>query len=493
VRLSEEFGEYIVRLPLTSTPHVVQEDALRLDWRTLVSPKKLSFILGNPPFVGKQFRNSGQNEGMDIVFSGRISSYGILDFVTAWYVKAAEYIKGTKIRCAFVSTNSITQGEQAGTIWPWLYSAGISIDFAHRTFRWTNDAPGAAAVFVVIVGFSQKGSRRGDAIIYDYHNVNADPLAISVGNINPYLSSGSDLVVSTRTTPLDPSTLPISFGNMPNDGGNLLFTKEEKETFLEHEPDAKPYFRRFLGSEEFINSVERFCLWLVDADPTQLQKLPLIRDRIKAVREYRLQSKREATKNLANTPSLFGEIRQSPCAFLIIPRVSSERRQYIPMGFTSTDCAIVGDSCLFIPNADLWYLGILESTMHMAWMRQVCGRLKGDYRYSNNLVYNNFPWPSSPSKDRKGNVETAAQEIIDARAKYPGATLADLYDPDSMPPCLVRAHRTLDVAVDKCYRKETFKSELERVEYLFTLYEKQTAGLMAGAMSPRRTRRRGMA
>lgn len=490
VRLSEEFGEYIVRLPLTSTPHIVQDDALRLDWKTLVSPEKLSFILGNPPFVGKQFRNNAQNADMDIVFSGRISNYGILDFVTAWYVKAAEYIKGTKIRCAFVSTNSITQGEQAGIIWPWLYRTGISIDFAHRTFRWTNEARGVAAVFVVIVGFSQKGSRKGNAVIYDYHDVNADPLAISVGNINPYLSSGADLVVSTRTTPIDSSTLPISFGNMPNDGGNLLFTPEEKDEFLKHEPAAAPYFRHFVGSDEFINGIDRYCLWLFDADPSKIQLLPLVRERVKAVREYRLKSKREATRKLAGTPMLFGEIRQKPGKSILIPSTSSERRQFIPMGFIDYSNTIISNACLFIPNADMWYFGILESTMHMAWMRQVCGRLEGRYRYSNNIVYNNFPWPSAPSKGHKEAVKTAAQEILDARAQYPNATLAVLYDPDLMPPSLVKAHRHLDAVVDKCYRKEPFKSELERVEYLFSLYEKQTTGLIVGTKSSHRTQQR---
>ena len=505
VRLSEEFGEYIVRLPLTSTPRIVQGNALRLDWKEVVAPEKLSYILGNPPFIGKQYRTEEQNEGMEIVFSHRLDSYGVLDFVTAWYALASEFIQGTKIRCAFVSTNSITQGEQAGTLWPYLFSRGVSIDFAHRTFRWTNEASGAAAVFCVIVGFSLKGIGPRPTVIHDYSDPDAEPMPIKAANITPYLTAGADLVVSTRTKQLSPDAPSISFGNMPNDGGHLLFAAGEKEEFIAREPGAAKYIKRFVGSEEFINKIDRHCLWLPDADPSDLKRLPLVLERIEAVRRTRSESKREATKKLAAVPSLFGEIRQKPGKSLVIPSVSSERRPYIPMGFVDYAETIVSNLCLFIPDATLFHFGILESTMHMAWMRQVCGRLKSDYRYSNNLVYNNFPWPEMPGSGGEApgegvaeaaaagargrlppspqflKVESYAQAVLDARAKFPDSSLADLYDPLTMPAALAKAHRDLDAAVDKCYRKEPFRSELERVEFLFGLYERYTAALTAGA------------
>jgi hypothetical protein len=480
VELAAALGAYRPSIPLTTSPKIVQANALLSDWRDLVPPEELSYILGNPPFVGKQFRTEEQNAGMDAVCEGRIEGYGILDFVATWYIKAAEYIQGTKIRCAFVSTNSITQGEQAGSLWPYLYSRGVSIDFAHRTFRWTNEASGAAAVFVTIIGFSLRGIGPRPAIIHDYHDPDAEPLAIKAKNINPYLAAGRDIVVSTRTTPISPGVPPIVFGNMPNDGGNLLFSAAEHEQFLGKEPGAEKYFKRFVGSEEFINGIDRYCLWLLDADPKELKRLPAVLERIEAVRKTRNESKREATRKLAATPSLFGEIRQKPGKAIIIPSVSSERRIYVPMGFVDYADTIISNLCLFIPGANLFHFGIVESAMHMGWMRQVCGRLKSDYRYSNNLVYNNFPWPESPVDERKVAVEAAAQIVLDARAQFQESSLADLYDPLSMPAALVKAHKTLDVAVDKCYRKVAFKSELERVEYLFELYEHYCSGLTAG-------------
>jgi hypothetical protein len=513
VRLSEEFGEYIVRLPLSSTPHIIQGNALRLDWREIVPPEKLSYILGNPPFIGKQFRTVEQNEGMELVFYNRVDGYGVLDFVTAWYALAAEFIQRTTVRCAFVSTNSITQGEQAGTFWPYLFSRGISIDFAHRTFRWTNEASGAAAVFCVIVGFSLKGIGPRPAVIHDYADPDAEPVPMKAANITPYLSAGADIVVTTRTKPLRQEAPQIVFGNMPNDGGFLLFTADEKNDFLEREPEAAKYVKRFVGSEEFINKINRYCLWLLDAAPSELKRLPLVLERIEAVRRTRSGSKREATKKLAMTPSLFGEIRQKPGRSLVIPSVSSERRPYIPMGFVDYAETIISNLCLFVPAATLYHFGVLESAMHMAWMRQVCGRLKSDYRYSNNLVYNNFPWPEMPgsgggapgegaaedaAQDAAGargrlppsahfqKVEACAQAVLDARAEFPDSSLADLYDPLTMPAALAKAHRDLDTAVDKCYRKEPFQSELERVEFLFGLYEKYTAALTAGQSAVRK-------
>ncbi len=480
VELSATLGGYRPSIPLTTSPTIVRGDALRLDWREIVSPEELTYLLGNPPFRGKQFRTDEQNEGMALVCEGRIESYGILDFVATWYVKAAEYIQGSRIRCALVSTNSITQGEQAGTLWPFLFSRGVSIDFAHRTFRWTNEASGAAAVFVVIIGFSLKGTGRRPAIIHDYSDPDAEPVALEANNINPYLVSGRDIVVTSRTTPICDRVPSISFGNMPNDGGYLLFSEDERREFLVLEPGAEKYFRLFVGSEEFINKIKRYCLWLLDADPSELKRLPAVLERIEAVRKVRSGSKREATRKLAATPALFGEIRQSSEPYIAIPKTSSERRQYIPIGFLKED-VITSTELFMCPGGGLFHFGILESAMHMGWMRQVCGRLKSDYRYSNNLVYNNFPWPTSPAAEKVSIVESAGKAVLEARSKFPDSSLADLYDPLSMPAILVKAHKALDVAVDKCYRSTSFKSELERVEYLFGLYEEYTSALTAGA------------
>ena len=480
VRLSEEFGEYIVRLPLDATPHIVQANALRMDWRGLVKPEELSYILGNPPFIGKQYRTDDQNEGMELVFSNRIDGYGVLDFVTAWYALAVEFIQGTAIRCAFVSTNSITQGEQAGTLWPYLFSRGASIDFAHRTFRWMNEASGAAAVFVVIIGFSQKGAAKRPANLHDYSDPDAEPVTIAAANISPYLAVGADIVVTSRTEPIDPATPPIVFGNMPNDGGNLLFFRSGARGISGAGAGGRKIHAALPRQRRVYKQDRPYCLWLPDADPSELKRLPKVMERKEAVRQNRQASKRSATNKLAATPSLFGEIRQKPGRAIIIPSVSSERRPFVPMGFVDYSDTIISNLCLFVPGAEIFHFGILESSMHMAWMRQVCGRLEGRYRYSNNIVYNNFPWPAEVTAERTAVVEKAAQTVLDARAKFPDSSLADLYDPLSMPPALVKTHRELDTAVDKCYRKEAFRSELERVEFLFALYGKYSEGLTAG-------------
>lgn len=455
--------------------------ALRLDWASLVPRPQTGaettlYILGNPPFVGKANQSVEQKADMELV-CGKLDNAGVLDFVSAWYVKAAEFIQGAPIKAAFVSTNSITQGEQVSALWSHLLAQGSKIHFAHRTFKWSNEARGNAQVYCVIIGFAafETDGKR----LYDYESVTAEPMELRVNNINPYLIDADDLVIPSRKRMLC-AVPPISFGSMPNDGGHLLLNSEEKRELLSREPKASKFVRRLLGSEEFINGKERWCLWLKDAAPAELRQIPEVMKRVERVKKYRLESSREATRKLAAVPYLFGEIRQPESDYIIIPKVSSERRKYIPIGFLPKE-VITTDLGLTIADATLYHFGVLTSAMHMAWMRQVCGRLKSDYRYSNNLVYNNYPWPAAPTAAQQAKVERAAQAVLDARAAFPDATLADLYDPNAMPKRLLNAHRALDAAVDACYRSSAFKTDLDRLKFLFALYREYTAPLTAAA------------
>jgi hypothetical protein len=399
-------------------------------------------------------------------------------------MKAAEYIRGTKIKAAFVSTNSITQGEQAGVLWSWLFGKGVKIHFAHRTFKWSNEARGVAHVYCVIIGFATFDSpvKR----LYDYETPTSEPMEILAQNINPYLIDADDIVITSRNRPLQ-NVPEMVYGNKPVDGGNLFMTDAEKSEFLNKEPRAEKYVRRILGSQEFINGENRWCLWLKDATPGEIRTMPEIMRRVEAVRKFRMQSKKAVTVRQAEIPSLFAEIRQTGSDYLLVPRVSSEQRRYIPIGFLTRE-VIVNDLVSIVPNATHYHFGVLTSAMHMAWMRQVCGRLKSDYRYSNNLVYNNFPWPETPTLDRQERVAKAARQVLDVRAEFPGATLADLYDPDAMPKQLLDAHRALDAAVDLCYRPAAFKTELERLKFLFDLYRKYTEPLIRAAARSTKTR-----
>jgi hypothetical protein len=346
----------------------------------------------------------------------------------------------------------------------------VKIHFAHRTFKWNNEARGKAAVHCVIVGFAAFDVSRKH--LFDYQTPTSEPHEIEAKNINPYLVDYADLVIPSRRTPL--SDVPeIVFGNMANDGGNLLLTDEEKDELLRRESDAERFLRRIYGSEEFINGKTRWCLWLVNASPQELRSMPGVLEHVEKVREYRLSSKRETTRKLADVPYLFGEIRQRDGDFILIPKVSSEKRKYIPIGMMTGD-VIASDLCLMVPNATLYHFGVLTSQMHMAWMRQVCGRLESRYRYSKDIVYNNFPFPSEPAPKLRERVERAAQSILDARLSFPTSTLADLYDPNSMPRELLQAHRDNDEAVEACYGSRRFRSDLERLEYLFDLYRQYT-------------------
>ncbi len=468
IELGDYFGVPFVKLPLTESPHIKEGNALTLDWESIVPKENLSYILGNPPFISKQDRDANQKSDIELVF-GKLKGAGELDYVTAWYEKAAKYMQGTNIKTAFVSTNSIAQGEQTGILWPELFRQGVKIFFAHRTFKWSNEAPGKAAVFCVIIGFSlQEPEHR---YLFDYVDPAGEPHGIEAKNINPYLVDAPDIVVTARRKPLS-DVPPAVFGSMPNDTGQFLFEDAtEKDAFIAQEPGAAKFIRPLLSAKEYLQGGLRYCLWLKDASPEELRALPLVMRRVETVRMNRETSSRAATKALAETPYLFGEDRQPTTDYILIPRVSSERRRYVPMGFFSSE-NIAGDTCIIIPNATLYHLGVLQSEMHMTWMRSVCGRLESRYRYSNELVYNNFPWPENMSDEKKKAVEEAAQAVLDARLAHPNATLADLYDPLSVPKDLLDAHHALDRAVDRAYSiTKPFPSESARLEFLFEKYQ----------------------
>lgn len=475
IRLSEMFGLYFVRLPLRKSPTIVCGNALRMNWGDVLTPERCSYILGNPPFIGKQFATAEQKADMDLV-CGHVKGGGVLDYVAGWYFKAAEYIAGTRIVVGFVSTNSLSQGEQVGILWSELFSRyRLKILFAHRTFPWESEARGKAHVHVVIVGFAAFDA--SNKRIYDYEYQGADVSVAVARNISPYLVEGGDIVVLSRAHPMD-GVPEIVFGNMPNDGGNLILSEEEKADLLRKEPGAKKFLRPFVGSQEFIAGERRWCLWLVNVSPEEIRAIPEVRKRVEAVRDHRRESKRAATRALADMPAIFGEIRQPNTRYLLIPSVSSRSRRYIPMAFMPK--TVIGSNLvLFVPGATLYHFGVLSSAMHMAWVRQVAGRLKSDYRYSNRLVYNNFPWPPAPGEKRLAAVEAAAQGVLDAREECQshGATLADVYDPLAMPPKLAGAHAALDRSVDRCYRTHPFSTDRQRVEFLFALYARLTSPL----------------
>jgi len=485
MKVSEEFGQYFVRLPLRKSANIVCANALRIDWQSLIEPipweqgeQRFDYIYGNPPFGGKSFMNGEQKAGMTVVFSG-VNGAGVLDFVTAWYIRSAQYLVQSptfQTKCAFVSTNSISQGEQVGILWNELFNRyKIKIHFAHRTFKWSNEARGKAAVHVVIIGFSNFD--KPDKQIFEYEDIKGEPHELRAKNINPYLVEGRDVLLLKRRDPI--CAVPkMNYGSMPNDGGFLLLTEIEKNEILSQFPFAIKYIRPFIMGEELINSTPRFCIWLKDYSPHEIQNIPLIINRIEKVRTHRLSSTRPTTNELAQFPNRFGEIRQPKGQYIALPRVSSESRKYIPI--TILDCNIIaGDKVYTIENGSLFHFGILISEMHMVWMKLTCGRMKSDYSYSNSITYNNFPWPETPSEKQVKVVEEAAQKVLDTRAKFPGSNLADLYDPLTMPPELVKAHQELDKAVDLCYRPQPFINETKRIEFLFELYDKYTAGLFA--------------
>jgi hypothetical protein len=485
LKMSMEFGQYFARLPLIKSAKIIHADALETDWESVVSKNELSFILGNPPFIGAKIMNQPQRDAVVNEFEG-IQGSGVLDYVTGWYIKAAKYIQGTTIKVAFVSTNSIVQGEQTSILWGQMFNKyNIKIHFAHRTFKWSNEAKGNAAVYCVIVGFANYDTVNKS--IFEYEDIKGEAHEIKAKNINPYLVDARDIFITKRNKPI--CKVPeISRGNMANDDGNLVFFSiQEKNEFVKLEPKAEKYIMKYMGSDDFINNKERFCLWLKDISPTDLKSLPEILKRVYKVQIHRLKSTREATRKFAEYPNIFTEIRQPSTNFLIIPSVSSERRKYIPIGYKTPE-TIINTDVSFIPNISLFHFGILTSLMHMAWVKSVCGRLESRFRYSNTIVYNNYPWPEHPSDKQKEAIEKAAQKVLDARAEFPTSSLADLYDPLTMPPALVKAHNDLDKAVDLAYRPQAFTSEANRMVFLFELYEKYTANLFTKE-KPKKTKK----
>jgi hypothetical protein len=467
--LAEKLGQYFARLPLKQSAHILHANALRADWKELLPPEQCSYIMGNPPFIGHHYQSAEQKEEQHHIMSD-IPTCGTLDYVCNWYIKAAEYIKGTYVPVAFVSTNSISQGEQVGGLWNKLLQLGAKVHFAHRTFKWESEARGKAHVHVVIIGWGLFDIPTKQLFDYDGDRV----LVTKPKNISPYLIDGPDLIISTRTTPLCPVP-KMSWGNKPTDGGFFLLSEDERADLIQKEPGAEKWIRRYMGGEDFINNQYRYCLWLQNITPHELRGLLTVTSRIESVRAFRLASKAASTRAYAKYPTLFRQIAQPDSDYLAVPEVSSENREYIPMAVVSKEI-IASNTVQFVPAATLYHFGVLTSAMHMAWMRQVAGRLESRYRYSNSLVYNNFPWPEKITDARKAEIERLAQAVLDERAKHleKGATLADLYDPITMPPALAKAHAALDRAVDRAYRPAPFDTERARVEHLFTLYQSLT-------------------
>ncbi len=468
MKVSEEFGQYFARLPLKKAAKIVHGNSLRINWEEVVAKNELTYIIGNPPFLGHHYQDSIQKEDLEIVFHGR-KGIKVLDYVACWYKKAAEYLRNTnEIKVAFVSTNSVTQGEQASLLWGELIqNHGIKIHFAHQTFKWGNEAKGVAAVHVVIIGFSNFDSKQ--KYLFEYDSFKGDPHSKIVKNISPYLVEGPDVTISNRSKPL--CNVPrMIWGNKPTDGGNFLFADEiEKDTFIDGEKGAEPYIRPFVSGRDFLNNHYRYCLWLENISPSILRRLPNILKRVNGVKEMRLASKAQATRNKANTPTLFAQISQPDSDYIAIPEVSSENRKYIPIGYLKSD-VIASNTVQMVPNGNVYIFGVLTSMMHMVWMKCTCGRLESRFRYSNTIVYNNYPWPKDPIEKNKKVVEIKAQNILDLREEYPDSSLADLYHPLTMPPRLIKAHQELDKAVDLCYRPQAFTNDQRRLEYLFNMY-----------------------
>ena len=446
-------------LPLKSYANIYEGNSLRIDWEEVCLKHKLDYIIGNPPFVGARFMNENQKADLIAIFGEKWKNVGNIDYVGAWYKRACDYMKDSNIEAALVSTNSISQGEQVANLWQPLFAGGIRINFAHRTFRWDSEAKLKAHVHVVVIGFSYKEHKQ--KYLFDKGQ------KIGVANINAYLCDAPNTFVCSRSKAI--CDVPkIGIGNKPIDGGNYLFEKEEMENFIKREPKSAQYFHPWYGSVEFIHQKPRYCLWLGDCSPKEIKEMPLCYERVENVRQARLASRNAGTRQLADTPTRFHVENMPDSSSIIIPKVSSEKRKYVPMGFIHKG-TLASDLVFLIPNASLYHFGILESNVHMAWMRAVCGRLEMRYRYSKDVVYNNFPWPS-PTPEQQAKIEAAAQAILDARALYPDSSLADLYDPILMPKALLLAHRENDRAVMQAYGFSTKMVESESVATLIKLH-----------------------
>lgn len=486
-RLGLEFGEAYARIPLKTAPHIVTADALEVDWASILAPQKCSYVFGNPPFVGAKQQTPLQRAQVRGV--ARLGGDGgTLDYVCAWFLKAGEYLRKSPARIGFVATNSITQGEQVAQLWPLLFDRyGLEISFAHRTFVWGSEARGKANVHVVIIGLTKRSDEPRSKRLYSYDDGIGDPVETSHTALSPYLfDAGSlanrHLVVYEVPKPLGPQPV-LKTGVQMIDNGILTFSTEEKTEFLEQERGAERYFRKFIGGDEYINGFFRWILYLRGVDPAELRTLPSTMALLERVRAYRRSSSRESTVRMADFPTHLGVDERLSDPFLVIPNTSSERREYIPIGWLPPD-VVANQKLRILPKADLCDFGVLTSRMHMAWVRAITGRMKSDYMYSVGICYNPFPWPSLDGVSRE-RIRSLAQAVLEARAAFESATLADLYDPEAMPPPLRRAHAALDAAVDRLYRPAPFTSDRERVEHLFSRYEKLVAPLAVGKVRSR--------
>jgi hypothetical protein len=472
MRVSEEFGQYFARLPLKKAAKIINGDALEIDWEDVVSKNELSYVIGNPPFIGSNIMNKNQRNQIVQIFNKK-SGGGTLDYVAGWYILASKFIQNTHIKAAFVSTNSITQGEQTSLLWnPLQNEYGVKIHFAHTTFKWSNEAKGNAAVYCIIVGFANFDIKK--KTLFTYEDIKGEPSEIFVKNINAYLVDSKDVFIEKNRKPI--CDVPgIMKGNYYAKSKGLIVEEKDLDVLLNKEPKAKKWIKKLIGASEFLNNKKRFCLWLVDCPPNELRQMPIIMERINQVRLDRLKSTDKAMQNL--TPTRFRETN-NPDTCLIIPVVSSENRKYIPLGFIDKS-TISTNGNLIMPDAKLYHFGVLMSEMHMTWVKYTCGRLKSDYRYSKDVVYNNYPWAKEVSAKNKKKVEEKAQKVLDVRAEFPKSSLADLYHLLTMPPKLAKAHQALDKAVDLCYRPQAFANENARIEYLFDLYNQYTEPLLS--------------
>ncbi|WP_165474544.1 class I SAM-dependent DNA methyltransferase, partial [Moraxella caviae] len=465
--LEKELGIHQPTLPLVHNSSLVAGNSLRLNWHEICPNNGTDeiYIIGNPPFGGSGNRSDEQTKDMEIVFQG-FRKFKFLDYVACWFWKGTQYIKGTQAKLALVSTNSLCQGEQVAMLWKYVFEEQVFIHFAYQSFPWANNARDKAAVHVVIVGLSAQEEKHKTI----YKLTDKQWFSQTVGNISPYLMEGSNIVIESRENPVG-NILEMVYGNKPADGGFLLLSTEEKDTLLYSEPKAEKWIRKLLGADEFLNGGERYCLWLVNITEDELSQMPLVQKRIEGVRQMRLASRKAATVRLASTPHLFAEIRQpNEGNYILVPRVSSAERRYIPMNIISSD-VISSDANTLLPNATMYEFGVLNSLIHNDWMRTVAGRLGMGYRYSNTIVYNTFPFPNA-SESQKAHIAELAEEVLLVRSDFPEMTLAQMYNPETMPAELKAAHETLDRAVEKLYREKPFADAAERVEFLFGLYEK---------------------
>ena len=489
-----KFGETRATVPLIATPHIHHANALRTDWNSVVKANDCNYILGNPPFIGYSLQTKEQKEDLDLIF-GHIQGSGVLDYVCAWYAKAARFIDNNlNIECAFVSTNSITQGEQPAILWKDLLMYGIVINFAHRTFKWSNEGRSVAAVHCVIIGFAKFNRKVKELFTYD--EIGGDAKLNVVSEINAYLVNAGNTLLEKRSVPLTHNVSKMIYGSKPTDGGHLILTSEEAEQIRKTDPIAKKYIKKLLGADEFLNNVDRYCLWLVDSTAEERSSSKILRERIAKVKAMRSESTKVQTRELANTAYLFAEIRQTTNPYVLIPLHTSENRQYIPFGFFEAD-VICTNANSMLQNSSLFEFGLLSSKMHMAWVRTVCGRIKSDFRYSNTIVYNNFPFPSQVKDTLIDKLSSCANAVLDARndeinrcnSANLSFSLSSMYSDGAMSISLVKAHKELDKAVDEAYGYKGDDDDASRVAFLFKRYEELTSLLPTTAVKKKRVKK----